>query len=149
MTTFFVEGLPAPQGSKKYVGNGRMIESSKHLPAWRDAVKEAAQQHAETPIDQPVTVMVDFFMPKPKKPMFDYPATAPDCDKLQRAIGDGLEQGGLLRNDARIVKWVACEWWAEPDEPTGALITVTPRTLAKRTNLNEIIDDLDRKKNQP
>lgn len=124
MTEFFVEGLPSPQGSKKHIGNGRMIESSKTLPAWRKAIKQATQHHhTGEPIDQPVKVTVDFFMPKPAKPMFDMPATAPDLDKLCRAIGDGLEQGGALRNDSRIVEWAARKHYAT--DKTGAQIEIT------------------------
>ena len=100
-----------------------MIESSKALPAWRKAVTEAARQaHTETPIDRPVTVQADFFMPKPKRPRFDVPATAPDLDKLQRAIGDGMEQGGLLANDSRIVQWIATKHYGDT---TGCRITIT------------------------
>ena len=29
-------GIPAPQGSKRHVGNGIMIEQSASLPAWRN-----------------------------------------------------------------------------------------------------------------
>lgn len=35
-------GTPAPQGSKRHVGRGVMIESSKNLKPWREAVKYAA-----------------------------------------------------------------------------------------------------------
>lgn len=123
MITFWVDGLPAPQGSKKHVGNGRMVETSKNLPAWRKAIETTARQHhTEPPIDRPVTVQADFFMPKPKRPMFDVPATAPDTDKLQRALGDGLEKGGVLTNDARIVQWVATKHFGEN---TGCRVTVT------------------------
>ena len=31
--------------------------------------------------------------------------TAPDLDKLTRAIGDALEQSGMIRSDARIWSW--------------------------------------------
>ena len=31
-------GIPAPQGSKRHVGRGIMIEASKSLPAWREQV---------------------------------------------------------------------------------------------------------------
>lgn len=108
MIDFWVDGEPAPQGSKKHVGHGRMVEVSKKLPAWRRAVEDAARHAYEgTPIDRPVTVQADFFMPKPAKPKFPIPATAPDTDKLCRALGDCLERAGVLRNDARIVRWVA------------------------------------------
>ena len=36
---FTVHGLPAPQGSKRHVGKGVMVESSKYVKPWREAVK--------------------------------------------------------------------------------------------------------------
>ena len=43
-------------------------------------------------------------------------ATAPDLDKLCRALGDALTQSGVLRDDALIVEWVARKQWArKPD----------------------------------
>ena len=39
---FWVEGIPRPQGSKRHVGNGRMVEASKHTAGWRKAVSQAA-----------------------------------------------------------------------------------------------------------
>lgn len=36
---FYAEGVPAPQGSKTHVGGGRLIESSRQVGAWRDAVR--------------------------------------------------------------------------------------------------------------
>ena len=35
-------GSPAPQGSKRHVGRGVMVESSKAVKPWREAVKAAA-----------------------------------------------------------------------------------------------------------
>lgn len=103
-----------------------MIESSKTLPAWRKQIEDTAQnEYKGEPIDRPVRVAVDFFMPKPQKPRFEWPATAPDLDKLQRAIGDGLEKGGVLRNDSRIVHWEARKFYANTPEEMGAHITIT------------------------
>ena len=36
-----VIGIPAPQGSKRHVGHGIMIENSKRVKPWRQDVKEA------------------------------------------------------------------------------------------------------------
>lgn len=49
-------GTPAPQGSKRHVGNGVMVESSKRLRPWRQDVKAAAEaaRRATGPIDAPV-----------------------------------------------------------------------------------------------
>src|SRR5690554_1458850 len=64
-----VHGIPAPQGSKKYVGNGRMIESSKKVGPWREAVKAAiltATGHKPTTLDGAVQVDITFILPRPK-----------------------------------------------------------------------------------
>lgn len=122
--SFWIGGLPASQGSKRHVGRGIMIEANKQLPAWRKAIEDRAREiHKDEPIDQPVIVRADFFLPKPKRPRWLVPATALDLDKLQRALGDGLEKGGVLKNDARIVTWVATKYYAE-DGKTGCQVTV-------------------------
>lgn len=127
MLSFHTPGEPAAQGSKRHVGNGRMIEMSKKLPAWREAIKTtAAHAHqGHPPIDVPVHVTVRFYMPRPKKPRFPTPAVAPDLDKLCRAVGDALEQSGVLQNDSRITHWSASKHYAGDDGP-GAHITITP-----------------------
>lgn len=131
MISFFVPGIPAPQGSKRHVGNGRLVESSKLLPAWREAVRIAAQQAAGSnpPIDAPVHVTARFFMPKPKRPRFNTPAVAPDLDKLQRAVGDGLEAGGLIKNDSRIISWDSTKHYAGEHQQPGVHIHITDQFL--------------------
>lgn len=42
MIRFRVNGTPAPQGSKRHVGNGRMVEMSKAVGPWREAVRAEA-----------------------------------------------------------------------------------------------------------
>ena len=128
MLTFFVEGKAAAQGSKKHVGRGVMIEMSKHLPVWREAVRRAARSANQTnpPMDGPVSVALTVYMEKPRTTKFKaYPAGPPDADKLQRAVGDALSQSGVIRDDARIVHWDAWKRWATEETPPGALITIT------------------------
>jgi crossover junction endodeoxyribonuclease RusA len=127
--SFRVEGNAAAQGSMKHVGNGRLVAMSKKLPSWRKAVIAAAKEaHGPVwePMDGPLTVHLDIFIPKPKKTKFpDYPAGTPDLDKLQRAIGDALKLAGTITDDARIVSWHAHKRWTvlEP----YAHITVYPK----------------------
>ena len=130
MIKFFVHGHVAAQGSKRHVGNGRMIESSKFLKPWRDEVRRVAKSHAlDEPLDCPVRVSVTFWILRPARPKFkDYPATPSDLDKMQRAIGDALEQSGLLENDSRIVDWNAKKRFT--DDKPGASITVEPLPAA-------------------
>lgn len=123
---FFVEGEPKPQGSMRSVGKGRMIPDNPHMKKWRDHVQAQATQvwGGKDPLDQPVEVHAVFWLPSPKKPRFSVPATGYDTDKLQRAIGDALERGGVLRNDARITTWIADKRYATAADPAGVHITI-------------------------
>ena len=62
-----VIGIPAPQGSKRHVGHGIMIENSKRVKPWRQDVKEAALNHYDGEvIDQAVEIEIIFMFARPK-----------------------------------------------------------------------------------
>ena len=123
MITFWVDGLPAAQGSKKHVGRGIMVEANKNLPAWRKAIAAAAREvYKGEPLDEPLITRLDFYLPRPKKPRWLVPATALDIDKLERAVNDGLQDGGLIKNDSRVVQSISEKHYAE--ERTGCQVTV-------------------------
>lgn len=127
MITFFIEGIPGPQGSKRHVGNGVMVESSKKVAPWRGRVMHAARaaNWLKEPLDEPVRVIVDFYLPAPKKSKFgDKPAGPPDLDKLLRSTFDGLTSSCVIKDDARIVEVSARKHWAT-DVP-GAAISIEP-----------------------
>ena len=67
--TVIVHHLPAPQGSKRHVGDGRMIESSQHVAGYRDAVTAATlharQQNGTDTLDGPLGLTVTFTLPRP------------------------------------------------------------------------------------
>jgi crossover junction endodeoxyribonuclease RusA len=146
-----VDGLPAPQGSKRHVGNGVMVESSKKVAPWRQAVtwcaKEAAEaQGWQTPAG-PVAVDVAFYMPRPR---YHYRTGAhahllrstaptwvdkkPDADKLVRSSLDALALAGVIRDDAQVAEIRAQQLYApiaDGDRTTpGARIIV--RLLGER-----------------
>src|SRR5215472_3525905 len=96
-----VNGRPAPQGSKRHVGNGRMIEMSKAVGPWREAVRAETQAAVTAPLDGAVGVSVLFWLPRPRshyrtgrhadvvKPTAPRrPTGRPDLDKLARAVLD-------------------------------------------------------------
>lgn len=102
-----------------------MIESSKHLKPWRDkCIQVMRLQNNKPPIDGPVKAVVHFVMPRPKRIVNPYPYQG-DLDKLQRCIGDALEISGVLKNDSRIVTWLAVKRYADPNEQSGAHIHIT------------------------
>jgi len=136
--TINVNGLPAPQGSKRYVGNGRMVESSKAVGPWRDAVRSETQRtmNGNHPVMGPVDVYVAFKMPRPKGHLTaqgarrtrspDHPTNRPDVDKLARATLDGLTEGGAWLDDAQVINLHARKRYADPWETPGALILIRP-----------------------
>lgn len=133
---FFTEGVPATEGSHRYVGyrGGRPVvaHDNPRLTAWRILVARDARNAAhtagwDTPHDGPVAVEASFYLPRPKRPKFaDHAATKPDLDKLARAVGDALAApGGPLTEDSRIVTWALTKQWATDGQPPGVHINVT------------------------
>jgi crossover junction endodeoxyribonuclease RusA len=119
----FVDGRPAPQGSKNaYVIGKRavMVEASKHLPAWRAEIVLAVKKLFADTEDvskfvEPVKVRMTFFLERPKQPKWKvFPGGKPDLDHYIRAVGDALTIGGLIADDALIVKIQAEKVWCGP-----------------------------------
>lgn len=118
-------GVPAPQGSKRHVGNGRMIESSTKVKPWRAAVAAA---FPVAPIDGPVEVVVTFVLPRPKSERKTYtrPHTRrPDLDKLIRSTLDALT-GRAFGDDSQVTHIDIRKRTAHINEPSGAVIEVRP-----------------------
>ena len=136
-------GIPAAQGSKKSVGRGIMIESSKKVKPWREAVRVAASEIYENePIEEPVSITAHFIFPRPKghyrtgkfagqlresAPRFNTSHANGDLDKLLRSTFDGLSfaaGGSVLRDDSLVVSVESTKAYADPNTPPGAFIYV-------------------------
>lgn len=129
-----VLGTPAPQGSKKWLPNHRMVESSKAVQPWREAIVSEALRsgHAGSRLTGPVLLHVTFYLPRPKShhgargllpsaPAL--PHRKPDADKLLRSTMDALTQAGLIADDAQITTIRAAKRYAD-HRPPGARITL-------------------------
>ena len=121
---FAVFGVPAPQGSKRYVGNNRFVEASKFLPAWRMAVEKECAALFDEPFDGPLEVELWFYLPKPTSVVRDFPSVFPDLDKLCRSVNDSLTKGGAISDDARIVNLLAYKRYSV-DGWTGVHISIS------------------------
>lgn len=130
---FEVIGMPAPQGSKRHVGHGVMVESSKANKPWRAAVAAAARDVA-TDVGQftgPLSLSIEFRFPMPKSRRaavraagHGWKTTAPDLDKLVRSVGDALTESGLIGDDALVCSVLAQK--VEVVGWTGATIRIEP-----------------------
>lgn len=113
-----IPGTPIPQGSKSATRTGVMYEANPKLRPWRATMTTHLTAWTGTwfgawePYDGPLLVDVTFWIPRPKRPMFQLPATPADLDKYQRALGDALTQSGLIKDDARITTWCARKRYA-------------------------------------
>ena len=128
-------GDPAPQGSKRHVGNGVMIESSKKLPIWREQlINDIAHAADGCVFDSAIQVTFIFKFPrlkshfnskgkmKPTAPV--YKTTAPDIDKLCRAVLDAMTLAGVIRDDAICYSLEAQKMYCQPGESPGVSGTI-------------------------
>lgn len=124
---FTVRGKPAPQGSKRHIGRGRVIESSKAVGPWRDLVAAETRRAwgFHEPLTGPVAVALTFWFARPQShfgrgrnsqalkpgaPVF--PAGYPDIDKLARAVLDGITTGRAIGDDGQVVELTASKHYA-------------------------------------
>jgi crossover junction endodeoxyribonuclease RusA len=144
-----VRGVPAPQGSKRHIGHGIMIENSKKVKPWRQDVRAAAIDHYKGGIiGRAVEVEIIFLFARPKShygtgknanklkqkaPEFVTSSATGDIDKLCRSTLDGLSAkagGTVIKDDSLVVSLKAVKKYAKEGELLGAKISVTPFILS-------------------
>jgi len=134
MIRLIVPGLPVQQGSKNRGKNGGMYESAaERLIPWREAIIYAAREKSVEFGSRPrypsgpVAVTLYFYFPRPKSHYrtgrnahllkdgaTEYKDTAPDIDKLERAVLDAITQSGVIwRDDAQVAELTASKRWGE------------------------------------
>ena len=143
--TFFVSGIPAPGGSKRFVGFGKNTGRAILIDAagernknWRAVVALAGKQAMEQrPLWQgvPLRVKMDFVMNRPQghfnskgalKPSAPfYHTKKPDALKLSRSTEDALT-GIAWVDDASTAMLEVSKVYAGPGESTGCKITIQP-----------------------
>lgn len=142
--TFFVPGIPAPGGSKRFVGHskktGRAIlidDAGQRNKDWRSIVglcsSAAMRENAIASFTGPLRVRFDFIMPR-RKGDFDskgdiklsapfYHITKPDALKLARSTEDALT-GIVWNDDAQTAILDISKRYADKGEPCGCQVTI-------------------------
>jgi crossover junction endodeoxyribonuclease RusA len=141
--SFTVWGIAAPQGSKRHVGKGMMLESSDRVRPWRQDVRFAALEERPPNWDMATPMRLDlvFWFPRPAShygtrngisylkanaPIEPVSARIGDIDKLQRAVFDALT-GVAYLDDRQVVEVEARKaYLMGPDAAPYAHITIAP-----------------------
>jgi Holliday junction resolvase RusA-like endonuclease len=144
MITFTVRGMPAPQGSKSYLGASkggkpRFRESSPRVAPWRADVRQGAMTAMgdDAVLEDGVAIELAFRWPRPKGHYGtgsraavlragapELPIGMPDLDKLARAILDALT-GVVWTDDAQVVDLTLSKRYADMAGP-GVDVRVRP-----------------------
>ena len=120
--TVDILGVPVAQGSLVSNGFGKGLRHSNDaaLKPWRYLVSQTIAQAKPSNWDpsKPISVTATFRFPRPQshfgtgrnsdtlKPTAPHVHfVKPDLDKAARAIGDSIEEAGLVRGDQQICSW--------------------------------------------
>jgi crossover junction endodeoxyribonuclease RusA len=114
MIEYTIEGIPRPQGSKRHVGKGIMVESSKYVANWRAfaRLKATIAMQGKDRLAKPTAVklVVTFGFERPQKHFTAngrradapfYHTGKPDTDKLLRALLDSMS-GVVFEDDSQV-----------------------------------------------
>lgn len=121
-----IPGIPQPQGSKVANGFGGVRDANKKLRPWRNEAMTAIWRETQRrpPIAEPVVLHAEFYFSRPRShygtgrnegvlrpsaPTFH--TQKPDLDKLVRAVGDALTEGGAIRDDCIIANIDTGKYW--------------------------------------
>ena len=136
--TFTVLGKPAPQGSKRHIGKGILLEASKRCKPWRQDVRHTALQLLpngwRVMMDKPIMVSITFVFARPKghyRTNGELKAKSPkyctarigDTDKLCRSVLDALS-GAVFLDDSQVINLSAEKRYATRNEQPSAIITI-------------------------
>lgn len=141
---FSVAGRPIPQGSKRALGPGRLVDDNRvELAGWRAAVTlvaRTATRKAGGRLDGSVRVDLRFTFRRPKRhytragelhawaPLMHN--VAPDVDKLARAVLDALTAAGTIVDDRTVAALDARKVYGPDPTTEGVYVRVTE--LAER-----------------
>lgn len=133
---FFAYGHPRPQGSKRLVRlrNGRtaMIDASKGLKEWRNAVTREARKHCILQQDNDIYLRLLFLFSRPKshfnkrglKPNVPLRPRNVDIDKLARAVCDALT-GVAYHDDRQVCVLLAERQYIDEKQYEGVYVELT------------------------
>lgn len=133
----WIPGHPVPKGSWKCVAKHAPGHSAKLVPDERKDPDNwlggfpgrfglRVPKMPSKPLTDPVELTATFYIKAPKASRYDVPQghNIGDLDKFVRGVGDGIQESGLIKDDAAIMRVVAEKRWTDGKE--GAEIELRP-----------------------
>lgn len=132
MISFFIEGKPEPQGRPRFypTAKGMRAVDPPKSRAWKEDIAYQAISHrnkVSAPfIEGPVSMSLEFVLPRSKSNKDKLHTIKPDLDNLQKAVKDGLK-GVFFKDDAQIVSMsVLRKRYISNGESPGVYVGIEP-----------------------
>ena len=136
--SFFVPGTPKPQPRPRAFSRGGVarVYDPATAEGWKSLIAtEARKVRPSEPLPGPLTLEVQFTLPRPKSHYTSkgalreahnsaYHTQKPDLDNLAKAVMDAMTVIGFWRDDAEIQRLTLLKWWSSDTMPAGAYIRV-------------------------
>jgi Holliday junction resolvase RusA-like endonuclease len=132
--SFNVDGIPKGQPRPKAFSRGGIasVYDPGTAEGWKGCIVMAGRdKRPETPIEQPITLKIVFYMPRPKSmegkkfASEAIPCTKkPDADNMAKAVMDCLTQDGWWRDDSYVYRLVVVKNVAAKGARPGAVVEI-------------------------
>lgn len=138
--SFFVQGKPATQGSKRAIWNKKanramVLDDNPQNKPWRSDVRDRALEamNGALPLEGPIELVLQFRLARPKGHFKSghslrgnapsYPCGRPDGGKMARSVEDACT-GVIWVDDSQVVRGRTCKDYSD-DSREGVLITIS------------------------
>ena len=139
-----VLGKPAPKGSMKSYGRGRMVNALPTTKPWGDAIiVEAARARDLAGWEMllgPVSVHCVAIVPRPKSVTREFPITrsSGDNDKLARNLMDALVSAGIMHDDSQVIDQRMLKLYPAPGHSQPGMFITVSEYVADYKNVGSV-----------
>ena len=127
--SYFVPGIPVakgrPRAYKMHNGHIGTYTPDKTVDWERKVRSYAYEARPATPLEEPLTVCIEFTLLKPKSvaKKRQYPSVKPDLDNLEKAVLDAMN-GLIYTDDALICRKYGAKWYTTNASETGVSVEI-------------------------
>jgi Holliday junction resolvase RusA-like endonuclease len=117
MRVYTILGIPRPQGRPRFFRKGNFVGTYDPKESRQYKENVSAQLVAQSPaiLDGPVTIKLDFFLPRPKSlpKKVVHHVKKPDVDNLIKGVFDACK-GILWHDDTQVVDMTCAKFYGDP-----------------------------------